>query len=332
MFRRTEISFESITFEIRWSNCNSMVSLARDTIEVRIIDKYWWARRGDLERWKVERIKAGWRIFSVEHKEYRERERERELRYWGLSMQAFLSTIQSNRLSSRLPRIVFLLARFRDTLSRTTLIETRVYGGFRDQKVSWHLASYPGGIYTVRHPRRGSPFDAICTDINGNPVRSFSCAISRQSARTWRRKEGARKNLRGFVRQCRKRTKGILWARLGRVCFQSKLFSFWRSTREESIIAAKLKRNAVSRMHTYATVCHLHRRSSDELRILPRRTRRPHCRAWLEPVRVSPPFHRPSLSLVTACIFPNRCSMASPFIANNTSISRYWPFCFTLLC
>ena len=77
MFRRTEISFESITFEIRWSNCNSMVSLARDTIEVRIIDKYWWARRGDLERWKVERIKAGWRIFSVEHKEYRERERER---------------------------------------------------------------------------------------------------------------------------------------------------------------------------------------------------------------------------------------------------------------
>lgn len=76
MFRRTEISFESITFEIRWSNCNSMVSLARDTIEVRIIDKYWWARRGDLERWKVERIKAGWRIFSVEHKEYRERERE----------------------------------------------------------------------------------------------------------------------------------------------------------------------------------------------------------------------------------------------------------------
>lgn len=196
MFRRTEISFESITFEIRWSNCNSMVSLARDTIEVRIIDKYWWARRGDLERWKVERIKAGWRIFSVEHKEYRER--ERELRYWGLSMQAFLSTIQSNRLSSRLPRIVFLLARFRDTLSRTTLIETRVYGGFRDQKVSWHLASYPGGIYTVRHPRRGSPFDAICTDINGNPVRSFSCAISRQSARTWRRKEGARKNLRGI--------------------------------------------------------------------------------------------------------------------------------------
>lgn len=145
-------------------------------------------------------------------------------------------------------------------------------------------------------------------------------------------KRGLGKISGGFVRQCRKRTKGILWARLGRVCFQSKLFSFWRSAREESIIAAKLKRNAASRMHTYATVCHLHRRSSDELRILPRRTRRPHCRVWLKPVRVSPPFHRPSLSLVTACIFPNRCSMASPFIENNTSISRYWPFCFTLLC
>ena len=99
---------------------------------------------------KKSRVAADFQRSSTKNTQS-ERERESTVAVSELSMRAFLSTIQSNRLSSRLPPIVFLLARLRDTLSRTTLIETRgIPGGFRDQKVFWHLASYPGGIYAVR--------------------------------------------------------------------------------------------------------------------------------------------------------------------------------------
>lgn len=104
---------------------------------------------------------------------------------------------------------------------------------------------------------------------------------------------GTGKNLEGIrPATWRGTNKRILWTRLGRVWFQSKLFSLLNQ--EESIIVAKLKRNtpfhACMRIYTCVCVC-VYVYTRVPWRIANLLTRPPHCRGWLEsPWCSSPPL------------------------------------------
>lgn len=117
--------------------------------------------------------------------------------------------------------------------------------------------------------------------INDNPAPFH--AISKDG-RMADKRFGVEKISRGFVRQRGgKRTKGSFERDLA--ASGSNQNSFLRATREESIIAAKLKRNTPFHACTHVCVCVY--ASLDELRIF---SRVRHCRGWLESPSCSSPF------------------------------------------